>query len=153
MSRFQQTHSKGGAKGLASGFSSQFEQRIAVQLRAAKVPFEYEQRTIRYIKPAEEGRYTPDFILPNGIIIEVKGLWETADRKKHKLIREQFPDLDIRIVFGNSHSTIGKKSTTTYGMYCTRLGIPFADRNVPAEWLTEKPKKSRLDALKAATGQ
>lgn len=146
-----QTHSKGGAKGASSGFSSNFEQRIAVQLTAAKVKFEYETRTIRYVKPEENCRYTPDFILPNGIIIEVKGLWETADRKKHKLIRAQYPHLDIRMVFSNSHSTIGKKSTTTYAMYCNALGIPHADRQIPVSWLTEPYGEKRHAALLAAT--
>jgi hypothetical protein len=151
--KYHQTHTKGGAKGIAAGFSSNLEQRVAVQLRTAKVPFEYEAHTIRYTKPAEEGRYTPDFILPNGIIIEVKGLWETADRKKHRIIRDQFPDLDIRFVFSKSNTTIGSKSSTTYAMYCLRLGIPCSDRQIPAEWLAEKPTKARLSALKAATRQ
>jgi len=150
---YAQTHSKGGAKGIAAGFSSNLEQRVAAQLTAAKVPFEYEARTIYYIKPQEHGRYTPDFVLPNGIVIEVKGVFETAERKKHKLIREQFPDLDLRFVFSNPQSTIGKKSRTSYAMYCTRLGIPYADRQIPAAWLHEPPNPTRLRALKSATTQ
>lgn len=89
-------------------------------------------------------------MLPNGIIIETKGQFETADRKKHKLIREQFPDLDIRFVFSNPHAKIGKKSKTTYAMWCDRLGIPWASKRIPEEWLSEKPKAGRTAANKAA---
>ena len=39
------------------------------------------------------------FRLDNGIIIETKGAFNSADRKKHKLIKEQHPELDIRFMF------------------------------------------------------
>ena len=66
-----------------------------------------------------------DFILPNGIIIEAKGQFVSSDRSKHKLIKEQHPDLDIRFVFSNSRTRIGKKSKTTYAMWCDRFGFNF----------------------------
>jgi len=79
----------------------------------------------------------PDFKLPNGIIVETKGRFVLADRKKHKLIKEQHPELDIRFVFSNSNTKISKKSKTTYGAWCEKLGILYADKTIPEEWLKE----------------
>ena len=62
-------------------------------------------------------------------------------RKKHKLVKEQHPDLDIRFVFSNPKSRIGKKSQTTYGMWCERFGFKYATGEVPLEWTKENAKK------------
>jgi hypothetical protein len=92
---------------------------------------------IGYIKPERDATYTPDFPLPNGIIIETKGRFLTADRQKHLLIKDQRPDLDIRFVFSNSRSKIGKKSKTTYAMWCEKNGFKYADKSIPTEWINE----------------
>lgn len=123
------------------GFRSGFEVKIAKQLDAAKVLYTYETKTISYIVPEKKATYRPDFILDNGILIEVKGLFQTKDRQKHLLIKEQYPDLDIRFVFSNSKIKISKKSKTTYGAWCSHHGIPYADEKVPKEWLNVKRRK------------
>ena len=43
-------------------------------------------------------------MLYNGIIIETKGRFTAADRRKHLLVRKQHPHLDIRFVFENSNA-------------------------------------------------
>ena len=95
---------------------------------------------IPYVVPASNHTYRPDFILPNGIIVETKGLWEADDRKKHLLIREQYPELDIRLVFSSSRTKIYKGSPTSYAEFCEKKGILFADKLIPVEWLKE-PKR------------
>lgn len=47
-------------------------------------------------------------MLDNGILIEIKGYFTATDRKKHLLVKEQNPELDIRFVFGNSKNRIHK---------------------------------------------
>ncbi|MCJ8277363.1 MAG: hypothetical protein MJK18_11025, partial [Bdellovibrionales bacterium] len=110
---------------------------IAGQLDSLGVPVRYEQETIDYTKPAKRSKYTPDFILPNGIVIETKGRFVTADRQKHVLIKDQHPDLDIRFVFSNSRNRISKTSKTTYAMWCEKNGFKYADKEIPKEWLDE----------------
>lgn len=136
--------------GLKYGFRSGLEKRLAAELLALKVPFRYEQDVIKYLQPAKERRYTPDFILPNGIIIETKGRFLTADRQKHRLIQEQFPDLDIRFIFSNPNQRISKTSTTTYAKWCERYGFLYARENIPREWITEPFTDERRAALKQA---
>ena len=59
-----------------------------MQLKKLGVPFEYETLTVKFVRPAKATRYTPDFKLPNGIIIEAKGIFFTKDRQKHLMIKE-----------------------------------------------------------------
>lgn len=134
--------------GPADPYRSGLERRTAAQLHEANVKALYEALKVRYIEPAKERTYNPDWTLPNGIIVENKGEFPTKDRMKHKLIREQHPDLDIRFVFSNSKNKIGKKSKTTYGMWCERLGIPYADAPIPQAWLDEPEQPARLAAIK-----
>lgn len=103
----------------------------------AGVDSDYESITIHYTKPERKARYTPDFPLPNGIIIETKGRFLTADRQKHLLIKAQHPHLDIRFVFSSSKTKIGKQSKTTYASWCEKNGFKYADKSIPQEWLDE----------------
>jgi len=123
--------------GLKYGFRSGLEEDNAAYLQSQGVPFEYESTKIRYFKPQTEHTYTPDFMLPNGIIVETKGRFLVADRKKHILIQQQHPELDIRFVFSNSRAKIRKGSKTTLGMWCYKNGFLYADKIIPKEWLSE----------------
>ena len=76
----------------------------------------------------------------------------TEDRTKHRLIREQYPHLDIRFVFSNANTKIGKKSATTYGLWCQRLGILYATRSIPQAWIDELPHRARMKALEVVLG-
>jgi len=123
--------------GLKHGFRSGLEDKVAAELTAQGVPFTFEQMVIEYRKPEKTAKYTPDFVLSNGIIIETKGRFVTADRQKHILVKQQKPDLDIRFVFSNSRGRISKQSQTTYAMWCLRYGFKFADKSIPKMWIDE----------------
>lgn len=120
--------------GLKYGYRSGLEDRISQQLKSLSVPVKYEEFKIKY-EVNEVRTYTPDFELPNGIIIESKGRLVAADRKKHLLIKKQHPDLDIRFVFSNSRAKINKGSKTTYGMWCDKHRFLYADKLIPEEWI------------------
>lgn len=130
------------ARAIKHGYRSGLEETVANYLEDRNISFEYENKanTIKYTIPAKNHTYLPDFKLPNGIIVETKGRFLLADRKKHEFIKQQHPEIDIRIVFSNSKTRISKASKTTYGMWCEKLGIPYADKEIPQSWLDE-PKK------------
>lgn len=134
----------------ALGFRSGLEVQIAKQLDDNGIAYEYEAHTIRYTIPEETHRFSPDFVLPNYIVIEGKGEFTSADRKKIAFVREQHPNIDLRFVFSNSKARIGKKSKTTYGMWCTKHGIPFSDKLVPAAWWCEPLNEKSQAACEAA---
>lgn len=116
------------------------EKKVAAALDNLGVQYTYEEDKIKYTKPEKQATYTPDFVLHNGIIIEAKGRFVTADRQKHLLIRDQFPELDIRFVFSNSRQKIGKKSKTTYAMWCEKNGFLYSEELIPEEWIMEPMK-------------
>jgi hypothetical protein len=124
-------------RAIKAGYRSGLEETISTQLKVLKVPVKYETEKIKY-EVNEVRTYTPDFILPNGIIIESKGRFVAADRKKHILVKKQHKDLDIRFVFSNSRAKISKGSKTTYGDWCTKHGFLYSDKLIPIEWIKEK---------------
>jgi hypothetical protein len=118
-------------------------------LDALRVPYVYEGFRIPFIQPVKPRNYTPDFgLLHNGIIVETKGRFETADRQKHLLVQAQHPDLDIRFVFSNPNTRISKQSTTTYGEWCVHKGFKYAAKTIPQAWLDEPTNWRSLDAVK-----
>lgn len=126
--------------GLKYGFRSGLEEAVAEDLTGQGIKFTFEELVIPYVKPERPAKYTPDFVLENGIIIETKGRFLTEDRQKHLLIQKQHPLLDIRFIFSNSRSKISKRSSTTYAMWCEKHGFLFADKEVPEAWLSEPTK-------------
>lgn len=118
------------------GYRSGLEEDVDSTLKASGIDGQYEQHKIEYTQPATKRKYTPDFRLPNGIFVETKGRFVTADRKKHLLIKEQYPDLDIRFVFQNANNKLSKKSKTTYADWCRKYGFEFAEKEIPKEWLS-----------------
>lgn len=130
-------------------FRSMLELRVAKYLWSKDVSFTYESRQLEYHTKIpgtfcgecgetpcyKKGKYTPDFFLENGVILEVKGLFDAKDRKKMAAMKELHPELDIRMVFQyNNWLTKAKKKN--YGSWCDSKGIPYhVGVNIPEEWL------------------
>ena len=117
-------------------YRSKFEVKVAADLGKRKIDFQYEKVSFDYVPKIRN--YTPDFYLPESkIYIETKGRLTTNDRVKHLLIKEQYPDLDIRFVFVNANNKISRTSKTTYANWCDRHKFLWAESLVPMEWLHE----------------
>jgi hypothetical protein len=116
------------------GYRSGLEVDLDESLKQKGIDGQYEQHKIKYVKPATNHTYTPDFRLPNGIFIETKGRFVADDRKKHILIKDQYPELDIRFVFQNSKNKLRKGSKTTYADWCIKYGFKYADKEIPMDW-------------------
>lgn len=129
----------GTSQGIKYGYRSDLESKVSAQLNEAGVSFEYETFKIEY-QVNETRKYTPDFRLPNGIIVETKGRFVAADRKKHLLVQQQHPDLDIRFVFSSSKAKLNKGAKSTYADWCIKHGFLYADKTIPEEWLDEDTK-------------
>ena len=128
------TTSKRRQHAIRNGYRSGLEDDISVDLKDRGVSFEYETLKIKWTL-LENKTYTPDFILTNGIIVESKGRFVAADRKKHLKVKEQHPNLDIRFVFSNSRGKLSKGAKSTYGDWCDKHGFTYADKRIPDEWL------------------
>ena len=67
--------------------------------------------------------YTPDFKLSPNIFVEVKGLFDSADRSKHLYIKKQHPHISIIFVFQNPNLKLTPTSKKTYADWCVQYGF------------------------------
>ena len=125
---------KGRRRTVCAAYRSGLEVDIAKDLRKRGEKFKYETLKVKWVLH-ENKTYTPDFILPNGVIIEAKGRFTLQDRKKHLAIKKQQPELDIRFVFSNSRGKLYKGSKSTYASWCEKFGFQYADKRIPDDWL------------------
>ena len=123
---------------IAHGYKSGLEDSVGANIQniTGGIPA-YEPFKIPFVVPATYRTYRPDFVLPNYIVIETKGRFTIEDRQKHLLIKQQFPDLDLRFVFSRSSSPIRKGSKTTYADWCRKYGFQFNDATIPLLWHEE----------------
>ncbi len=121
-----------------SKYRSKFEAGIAASLEQRSVPFSYEPIVLDYVIQA---KYKPDLILGNGIVVELKGFFSAQDRRKMLCVKEQHPDLDIRMCFQNAKDKISRaKKSITYGAWASRHGFKWASGTIPEEWYASNPK-------------
>ena len=129
------------------GYRSGLELKIAQELDEQGVAYLYEKVKIEWEDLAYR-TYTPDFVLNNGIIIETKGQFTAADRRKHLAIKKQHPKLDIRFVFENSRRKLRKGAKSTYAEWCVKYDFLYYDRIIPEDWLKEKGKNKHPKFIK-----
>jgi hypothetical protein len=114
-----------------ANYKSRFERQFAKTYPDAA----YEPIVIPFKQPAKRRKYTPDFELPNGVLVELKGLLSLADRQKMVWVRDQHPELDIRFMFMNAKLPISRRSRTNYGMWCDANGFDWCEGQMPTSWL------------------
>lgn len=122
---------------------SGYEGKVALALDKAGVEYTYEAEKIPYVVPETTKRYLPDFsvVAKSGkvIRIEAKGRWLSTDRAKLKLVVQQNPDLNLRLLFMRDQPT-RKGSKTLYSQAAEKLGIVWAVSPTgipPLKWLEE----------------
>lgn len=118
----------------ALGYRSGFEAKFAEQLKTNGLKAGYEQDKVKFTQPSCERTYTPDWTIREGVYIETKGRFTGADRKKLLWVRESNPDITIYMLFMRSTVTLSKTSKTTYGDWCDKHGIEWADIKDTRRW-------------------
>ena len=115
-----------------SRFRSKFEAAVAASLIKRGLPFNYEGQALPY---KIEAIYTPDFILPNGVIVETKGLFDSDDRRKMVAVKEQNPHLDIRLCFMKADVKLSRAPRSlTYWQWAERHGFLWCEGHIPTTW-------------------
>lgn len=127
---------------------SGFEVTVNNFLKHLKCVFWHEPCKIPYIT---EANYIPDFVIYKGklkkpkkpltlsdlndmILVETKGYFKPADRRKMLAVKKSNPKLDIRIVFQrDNYLTKSKKSK--YSDWAEKHGFIWAIQEIPKEWL------------------
>ena len=113
-------------------YRSKFEASIAANLHAKNVSFSYESIKLDYTL---EGTYVPDIIFQNGVVVEIKGWFSAASRRKMVAVKTQHPDLDIRLCFQNAKEKLSrKKNSMRYYEWADRNGFKWCHKVIPADW-------------------
>jgi len=119
---------------------SNLETKIVSILNNNSNDWKYEVTKIPYSIPESSHTYTVDFTLPNGILLEGKGyLSDHAERYKYILIKQQYPDLDLRFIFDNPNKLVGG-TKMTHGKWADKYGFRWCgvkDIEVLQEWIKE----------------
>ena len=115
-------------------FRSGYEKTIYENVEENGLSVEFEPFKLSYLL---KGNYLPDFVLPNGIIVEAKGYFDSRARAKMIAVKKHNPTLDIRFVFMNSKTKLRKGSKLTYADWCSKYGFAFADGMIPLEWFNK----------------
>ena len=123
-------------------YRNKFEEKTGRALDNAGAEFSYEALKLNYFV---EGDYIPDFVIktPSGAqrIVETKGNGRSFDhhtRRKMIAVKNQHPELDIRILFYSDGKIGPKRKDGTYFtqmQWAAKHGFKAAVREIPEEWL------------------
>ena len=129
---------------MANRYRNKFETRTGEWLDERGTKFGYETERIGY---TVSGKYTPDFIVTtvggNRIYIETKGngrSFDGASRRKLIAVKEQHPELEIKLLF-YSDGVIGPKRKDGTRMlqsdWSKKHGFDYAIKEIPDRWLED----------------
>ena len=117
------------------GFRSTYEYNISKYISRTPELCDrvgYESISLAY---TTSHKYKPDFILPNGAIIEAKGYFTSTDRSKMLQVHKAHPELKIYFMFLKAHNKISTGSKTTYASWCDRHGFEWIEgTEFPIDW-------------------
>ena len=120
-----------------AGMRSMGEVQCAANMDAAKIKYKYEEKILEY--QHEPQKYTPDFVLPNGMIVEFKGKMTAETRKKMLSIKRSNPELTIGIVFQYANNKLSARpNSTRYWEWAESNGFLWSESYVPKAWATRK---------------
>lgn len=108
---------------------SKFEEDVYKQLvkKYGKNGVQYEIIKIPYTLSFN---YIPDFTCGD-VLIEAKGYFRPEARAKMRAVKEQHPELDLRLLFQNN-GKIGKNFR--YSDWAEKYDFTYAIGKVPKEW-------------------
>lgn len=121
---------------------SRLEQQFERLLQEYQVEYQYEVTKIPYTIPESQHKYIVDWSILNGVLVETKGrLADYAERKKYELLKQQYPELDLRFVFAEPNKLVGGTKTITHGAWATKQGFKWCgikDTEQIRSWVKEK---------------
>ncbi len=125
-------------------YRNKFEEYTAKALKANEVSFSYEDTKIDY---TVRGTYLVDFKFTTKsgktIYIETKGNGRSFDhsvRRKMIAVKEQHPEIDLRIVFYSNGKIGPKRKDGTFQRqsdWAEKHGFQYSIKDIPKEWYDE----------------
>jgi len=130
---------------------SRLEENFEYLLNDLNIDYKYEDKKLIYIIPESQHTYLIDWSLPNNIYIETKGyLSDHKERSKYILIKQQYPNIDLRFIFENPNKLCGG-TKYTHEVWAIKNGFKYCgikDIETIKEWLQNdsinKRKKAKV---------
>lgn len=125
-------------------YKSNLENNTAERLDEEGIKFTYEKKKLKYTIPESCHTYTPDLNL-SIFEIECKGAGPrygltVETKRKMLLVKEQYPDEEIRFVFQFPNELTGQgkgKPKITYWQWAELNGFKWSGPILPKEWIEE----------------
>jgi hypothetical protein len=128
------TKRKARKEAFEHGFRSNFEYMFSKELKKRKLKADYEPDKIKYEQPAVIRTYCPDWKIKENVYIETKGIFSAADRKKLLNVQRCNPNITVYMLFMSARNTLSRTSKTTYGDWCDKNGVVWADIRNTKKW-------------------
>ena len=123
-------------------YRSMYEDNIASWMEANGIKFTYETYSYQYEAPVRKNRskcgecgsknlvfdgwYTPDFFVGSRLIVEAKGRFTAADRRKIKAARDSVPELKEKLVMMfMTDNKLNRSAKQRYSDWCKQEGIDY----------------------------
>lgn len=134
-------------------FRSLYEEKIGDWLEENGIDYGYELYSFEYEGPVRRNRsrcsecgskelvydgwYTPDFFVGTDCIIEAKGRFTAADRRKIKAVKDTVPELkDKLVMMFMTDNKLNRSAKMRYSDWCEQEGIDYVVGTEPKkEWL------------------
>ena len=117
-----------------AGFRSRFEYDVYNDNPQLDKALHYETTTLPYTMTLTR-KYKPDVLLPNGVVVELKGYFRTAD-EKHKLLALKASGYDVRLLFQSANVKLVGAKAMTHEQWCEKHGFQYAiGSQIPESWL------------------
>lgn len=134
-------------------YRSNYEDNIAHWLEDNGIDFTYETYSYEYQGPVRKNRsrcaecgakelvydgwYTPDFFVGDHLVIEAKGRFTAADRRKIKAVIATVPELrDKLVMMFMCDNKLSRVAKMRYSDWCEQEGIDYVVGTEPKkEWL------------------
>jgi hypothetical protein len=121
--------------------ASKFEEQVEKDLISRGINYAYESIKVFFTPPPKKRSKLWDWEITTDtgkqIIVEGKGWWESKVRLAETEAIKQNPQHDVRYLFQRASTKISKKSKTSYGDWCDKHGIQWAEGTIPQAWLEE----------------
>lgn len=119
---------------------SKLEMKFEEILKSSTQDYDYEVTKISYIVPESKHVYTVDWTIKRKLLIETKGyLSDHQERNKYVLLKQQYPELDLRFVFDNPNKLCGG-TKYTHAKWAEKHNFPYCsirDIDVIQKWIEE----------------
>jgi hypothetical protein len=117
-------------------FKSKLEEQVWKILKENFPSTKYEPDKFKYVQPAKDRVYIPDFKTGRkNIYLEAKGKLDLDTRQKMLWFKECNPDTTVIFLFMNPDNKINKRSKTTYWMWAEANGFKWLDFR--KDWLND----------------